>query len=422
MRHWKWPAFLLSLVVCNVTLALWWAQSEARHTTQPSAGMSESALEKQAHAEWQPDRMLDRLWALNDQAARRSEPHGTLLGTMEILEPLDTPQILALLRHSDALQPEGRRPRLRRILMAQLMRLDPAAALEEALALQPAEADELLGPLFKEWLQQHPRDAEDWLAKAKRQHPGEWKTLTELVTRANAPQPPASPETPEDWMRELSKADAVPDEGMRSAERRTVLIRWAEDDWKAFHAWIIAHPGPEADTCLQHAVQNVVAPCVRGEGEHRPLADFMATWEPMMITADRIQTGVSAISAWALQEPVEASEWLRSRAGAPWRDAAASGLAIAVVPDDPEAALHWAQSIADEGRRNYTLVKCCETWRTLEPARADAWVSAHLQDFPGMAKRAEEWPKSAHPATDPWIGGMDWSLPQLPVRSGEPGK
>jgi hypothetical protein len=51
-----------------------------------------------------------------------------------------------------------------------------------------------------------------------------------------------------------------------------------------------------------------------------------------------------------------------------------------------DAAMAWAAQVKDETRRRETFSKSYTTWRTLDPAAADAWAADHAAELGGPTR------------------------------------
>ncbi|MGB0409488.1 MAG: hypothetical protein ACPGIC_05775 [Opitutales bacterium] len=82
----------------------------------------------------------------------------------------------------------------------------------------------------------------------------------------------------------------------------------------------------------------------------------------------------SALFKWTETDSIAASAWLGEQAAGPSRDAAITGFAQSIQRFEPEAAVAWANTISDPGRRAEQLTHSIANWAERDPRAALDWV------------------------------------------------
>lgn len=102
-----------------------------------------------------------------------------------------------------------------------------------------------------------------------------------------------------------------------------------------------------------------------------------AAWRLKSLQTDQTEPITHLAKSWTEGDFRAASTWLNSLPPGRSRDAAVAGFAPAAARLDGASAVDWALSISDPAQRKLTLDSVSQTWKTLEPAAA----TAYLQDI-----------------------------------------
>lgn len=92
-------------------------------------------------------------------------------------------------------------------------------------------------------------------------------------------------------------------------------------------------------------------------------------------TSLRNSTVQSTTRTWAREDPVEAADWvLTLNPPSPQADPAIQGLVSVVKYTNPQAAMMWANSIANPSVRTSTMNQVGKIWMTQDPANAALYI------------------------------------------------
>jgi hypothetical protein len=86
------------------------------------------------------------------------------------------------------------------------------------------------------------------------------------------------------------------------------------------------------------------------------------------------ETTAKLVSMWATMDMEAAGSWLNTQPEGPGKNAAAQAYAVAAAKEDPTAAMHWANTLADATDRTRTKRRVFATWFAAEPEKAAAWL------------------------------------------------
>jgi hypothetical protein len=89
--------------------------------------------------------------------------------------------------------------------------------------------------------------------------------------------------------------------------------------------------------------------------------------------------------AWGGRDPVSASEWLNQEPAGPRRDAVTGEFVRSLFKTDPAAALTWAASINDPGKRTRRINELLPKWIKNDAPAAQKW----LESSPGVKAQAK---------------------------------
>jgi hypothetical protein len=200
---------------------------------------------------------------------------------------------------------------------------------------------------------------------------------------------------------------------LEAAEQETDFLRgqlhsrWAEVDAPAWLAWMKSHPeaGKTNDSKSGHDTTERLYILAKGissllsfSGPHLPSfpigpqldeLHLLLQEEGSHFASEKGHAGfflMSDFPRWLEFQPVQASQWVKQHQKEPWIDPIVALLATSVVKDDPPAGMAWAAQVKDETRRRETFSKSYTTWRTLDPAAADAWAADHAAELGGPTR------------------------------------
>jgi hypothetical protein len=106
-------------------------------------------------------------------------------------------------------------------------------------------------------------------------------------------------------------------------------------------------------------------------------------WAAQLLSADEQAVAWEKLTEnWSATHPVEAATWLKTLPPGTGRDAAAAAYARTVMGSDPDAAIAWAASIADPGKRVNALHTEYLHWRQFDPESARRWLEATAEVAP----------------------------------------
>ncbi|MGI9114712.1 MAG: hypothetical protein DLM52_04430 [Chthoniobacterales bacterium] len=221
----------------------------------------------------------------------------------------------------------------------------------------------------------------------------------------------------------------LPDDKQTAAKIATFFKAWAHIDPKAALRAAIAFKSAEAKTTAITAVIDS-ADATQAEA----LAKAIREWpEGALGRGQRDSFLASALAKWAQVAPADAAKFFDANSVAgrhfSWT---ASVIAQNWAPLDPQAAMSWAQSLADKDGFNNALSGAVTGWWSKDHAAAEAYALAHMSDAAGRQlathlanymysrepERAKDWVsrlpdvQARQQATNMLVGQMCWSDPQ----------
>jgi hypothetical protein len=101
----------------------------------------------------------------------------------------------------------------------------------------------------------------------------------------------------------------------------------------------------------------------------------------------------TVLRTWVSQDPGEVATWIQKQPAGVTRDNATAEFATLVVADDPEAAMEWAKTIADERRRQNAQRNCLQRWKQDDPERMKAWLTTNSDVAPSVREQLLQEPR-----------------------------
>jgi hypothetical protein len=77
---------------------------------------------------------------------------------------------------------------------------------------------------------------------------------------------------------------------------------------------------------------------------------------------------------WSRTDPQGASQWLALQPEGEARQAAVRSFVTEVAWKNPELAVPWVQTLADETQRNNAIQNVARQWMQIDAAKARAWL------------------------------------------------
>ena len=179
----------------------------------------------------------------------------------------------------------------------------------------------------------------------------------------------------------IDRTASLPPE-QRAELRQGVLGQWTMTNPDEAAAWIRTLPADEQKPLRATAAQRIM--------NLKPALGA----ELMLEGADenvRPQVYSNVAMQWAAQDMRAAGEWLTKQPQGPELDRARVTYAAAIEQRDPAAAMDWARSVQDETQRADSVGSIYQSWRTKDPAAANAALAAAGLS-PDQMKQIREMP------------------------------
>ncbi|NNC90626.1 MAG: hypothetical protein HKN82_19385 [Akkermansiaceae bacterium] len=219
-------------------------------------------------------------------------------------------------------------------LMAQLT---PENALEirEKLRSEARLWKSTAGPFYRQWASLDPQAA---MAAAQSEDPKMGLISTSMALAGWTMNDPGGAR---DWF------DANMNEPYQLRFAHSLVSYWPKDDFEGLATWTERFPAGKEKT-------NLVTRMAGTWRRHQP--DGAAQWVATLPAGEARDRATDFVfQSWGKEDPTAAGEFLAANIEADNIDVAISSYAKAVVPDDPDAAVLWAEEIADSRLRDEIL-------------------------------------------------------------------
>jgi hypothetical protein len=233
-------------------------------------------------------------------------------------------------------------------------RKDPQAALRWTDGLEPTAKQNFMDALAEGWAAIDPEAARQagmaMLSSGETYAP---EFLRSVATQWTGSDPQAAAE----W------GSSLPDERLRASILDEVTEGWAQTNPQAAAEWTARLSDPGSRRFAQAGV-------AAGWSEHDPAG---AVQWAAGLNDGTDQSGKlvrEIVNDWAEVDPQGAVRWIESRSSGPEKDAVLEAFSDTIVTANPEAAIAWAQEIADPSRRSAHLQKLSTWWIQREGASA----------------------------------------------------
>jgi hypothetical protein len=98
------------------------------------------------------------------------------------------------------------------------------------------------------------------------------------------------------------------------------------------------------------------------------------TWANSLPDSAKASAYGEAFQEWTRQDATAAGEYLTGMQASPARDAAVEEFSTNLARREPETAIQWAATIADESARTETLVQVAQSWYRQDQAATTQWL------------------------------------------------
>lgn len=164
-----------------------------------------------------------------------------------------------------------------------------------------------------------------------------------------------------------SWVNRIDDDSLKGGALTRVADEYAREDLQGAIDWAKSYAGEDY-----------------ADGAVRQVAGRWAESDPQAVLEwganlpESAQAGVfaEALNEWTETDPVAASEYLANMGHSPAKDAAVQGFANELAREDPQSAIVWAETIADEQMRIDTLTRVAQSYYRSDQAAAQAWLES----------------------------------------------
>lgn len=343
---------------------------------------------------WDPRIQVIERWAKTDP--RRAMEAALTLGDQQtrnraVAEAVDTwasSDAKAALTYASSLKDAG----LRGSVLSALARnsnTEPATMFEVLLDQAPAgdSFGNALSSLMSRWARSNPREAAaaalqlpagDALVSSVRNIASEWTSTAPdknevLSWVGQLPQGRARSEAMESVFQIWSSRDP-------GGAQRAWSVLGAKDKEEIFSSitegWSRTQPADAARWAVSMADQ---------PGGSQALQRAISAWSRSAPTEaaafvqnapENVRPGLTSqlIERWYSDDPFAAAEWLKQQPAGPAKDAGVMAMASEISGENPQTALDWTKSIADQSNRDTQVGNILRQWMRNDSVAASAWI------------------------------------------------